>query len=175
MTRTEAARTLRYLFRPLSTHIHILLVSCLLVALGLGTLQNGSSGQGKSKQQAAQTPGSAQLSTSPLGGQQSGSGHTDVSGTKNGSSGSYKTHSKPQLNVHVPAPLSAPDAASETPGATSQPSCDTGDCPTSPQSAVTSPTAQPSADACNACSSPPITHHSRVQRLCQLSCQTISP
>jgi hypothetical protein len=172
MTWTEARRTLRYLFRPLSTHVHILLVSCLLVALGLGTLQNGSPSQ--SRQQAEQTPGTTQLSTSPLSGQQTGSSNTDVPGPKNGSSDPYKDQDKSQQDVYAPTsptgPLTSTNAAPDSSGTAPATGCGASACTSSPT--PTPSTQPPSSTGCSACALP--TTHYRHHR-CPLSCQTAVP
>jgi hypothetical protein len=184
MTWAEAGHTLRYLFRPLSTHVHILLVFCLLVALGLGTLQNDSPGQ--SRQQAEQTQGTTQLSTSPLSGQQTGSSNVQGSNSNNGSSSPHKPHSQSQQNTNQPTtPPAGPIATTTTPetSTTSPPAnCDsncsnsctgTGDCPNSTPSVTSTPASSPSIVSCDSCNLP--TGHYHLHHFCPLSCQSMSP
>jgi hypothetical protein len=147
---TEASRTLRYLYRPLATHVHILLISCLLVALGLGAVQNGSSSQGRP--QAVQTPHPTELSTGPTTAPQTGSGsNTDVPVFGNGPSGLYEGQSQPQPKVTAPAnPLAPPVGVISSPNAM-LPSCDGNPCTaSSPAPAISPDTPDVDCTACRA-------------------------
>jgi len=99
MTPTEASHTLRYLFQPLATHVHILLISCLLLALGLGTLQNSSPDQ--IVQQANQALSKTKHSTSPMHLPKHGDSNTDVPYPRNSSSGSYEAQDQLQHNAYA--------------------------------------------------------------------------
>ncbi len=178
MTWSETWRTLRYLFRPLATHVHILLVSCLLLALGLGTLQGSSPDQ--SQQQADQAPGVTRLSTSPITQQEEGDGNTNGSTPKSGSSSLYEAQGQPQQNAYVPITSASPlSAASEAPGAQSSapsvacaencPNTDISNCNSaacsSSSGTVTPSVAQP--NSCTTCGS--LTNH-HLRRRCFMHC-----